>query len=349
MPDREPYLSPEEMVRRWRVSQPDTTPPGNLKVLRGPVGLSGAALFGVLLTVALYRWLPLPSANLVAAGFASRSAGLAAWLLANAALAATFAAIFFFCTRPLPGPARTMALFTVCIVPALVIAAAFTFKLYRQDSDHNFVARQNAVLHEAQARANEARIARESAANAQRERAMSEVLTLRGRVVAKWRADIETAKSSADPGVVPPMLRVAEHGTFFEVTNQGADAVCLSMERVARHADAIERCRIGGETCQALLPGATARLQLFRSGNPEGCLEAPLEFRLGDAFTPELSWWSGPAVGDYTDGDAAERYRRFSTAELAREKRLLDGLLADDARAARWIEQLAGLAPRASR
>jgi hypothetical protein len=130
------------------------------------------------------------------------------------------------------------------------------------------------------------------------------------------------------------------------VTNRLADrAICVSLQRVARRssrANDYHRCRLDLETCRELLPKASHRFQLFTTGNPPACMDAPLEFRVGTPFSPEPSWWSRSALEEFDQRPAPLPLESQPSESwpLRGNLTLLTGLLAEKTRATRWRREL---------
>jgi hypothetical protein len=98
---------------------------------------------------------------------------------------------------------------------------------------------------------------------------------------------------------------------------------------------------VGGDACVRIDSGSTRQFQTFRSGNPAGCLNAPLEFRVGTPFDPEPSWWSYSALEGLEFGAAPMATdARLSSEDIAAKIQRLEGLLVDVTRAARWKREL---------
>jgi hypothetical protein len=166
-----------------------------------------------------------------------------------------------------------------------------------------------------------------------------------GRVLDKWRADINSAQATERTGVIPPMLEVEEAGAFVRVTNIGKQQICLRLTRVARNSrrpNVVARCILDSETCREIAPGDTQRFQLFRAGNPPDCYHALLEFRVGTPLDPEPTWWSASALEEFDVLPRPELPGELKqSGEIAATTAKLNALLVDGDRAARWKRELA--------
>jgi hypothetical protein len=178
-------------------------------------------------------------------------------------------------------------------------------------------------------------------------RMLARVASLQGRwrsarsiAVEKWRADMLTANALGEIGAVPPMLVVRESGNQVQITNRGAGPACVQLARVTRpKTDAVERCQVGPSTCSVVKPGATLRLQVFRTGSKDACLHAALEFRVGNVDSPEPSWWSRTAFNEFTDPPMDIGYKE--EADLQADIARFEATVEDQGRAARWRQELA--------
>ena len=85
-------------------------------------------------------------------------------------------------------------------------------------------------------------------------------------------------------------------------------------------------------------PGATLRLQVTRTGAKDGCLNAALEFRVGNVDEPEPSWWSRTAFNTFVDPPMDIGYKDETTlqADIAR----FEATVEDQDRAARWRREM---------
>ncbi|HUQ10132.1 MAG TPA: hypothetical protein VM146_07425 [Steroidobacteraceae bacterium] len=164
--------------------------------------------------------------------------------------------------------------------------------------------------------------------------------TARSIAVEKWRADMLTATALGEIGAVPPMLTVRETGSQVQLTNRGAGPACVQLARVTRpKTDAVERCQVGPATCSMIKPGATLRLQVDRSGAKDDCLNAVLEFRVGNVDFPEPSWWSRTAFNEFADRATDISYKQ--EADLQADIARFEATVEDQGRAARWRQELA--------
>jgi hypothetical protein len=164
--------------------------------------------------------------------------------------------------------------------------------------------------------------------------------TARSIAVEKWRADILTATALGEIGAVPPMLTVRETGSLVQLTNRGAGPACVQLARVTRpNTDAVERCQVGPATCSMVKPGATLRLHVDRSGAKDNCLNAALEFRVGNVDFPEPSWWSRTAFNEFADRTLDISYKE--EADLQADIARFEATVEDQGRAARWRQELA--------
>jgi hypothetical protein len=158
--------------------------------------------------------------------------------------------------------------------------------------------------------------------------------------VEKWRADLLTANAIGEIGAAPPMLRVHETGTQVQLTNRGAEPLCVALSRVTRpDTDAVQRCRIGPERCSLVKPGATIRLQILRNGATEACQNAAFEYRVGNVDFPEPSWWSRSAINEFDDPPHDIGYK--DDADLQADIARFEATVEDADRAARWRRDIA--------
>lgn len=104
------------------------------------------------------------------------------------------------------------------------------------------------------------------------------------------------------PGIVPPMLRVADAGIGVEVTNLASEWLVVALARV-RPVDGQmgwQACplltvgEISGHYRFAIGPGQSARYAPLPSCGAE-FEGAPLEFRVGDPLPGAMGWWSDSA------------------------------------------------------
>jgi hypothetical protein len=184
--------------------------------------------------------------------------------------------------------------------------------------------------------------ARETAKKAEYAARLEKIAALNSDVESKWRADVEAARLTAEPGAVPPMLKVVEIPNAVTVTNLLDDqAVCVSLQRVAHRssrANDYDRCHLDTDTCRELLPRASFRFPQYATGNPPACQKSPLEFRVGTPLNPEPSWWSRSALEDFDARPAPEPLRTQSEDlwPLRGNIAELNNLLAESDRVQRW-------------
>jgi hypothetical protein len=158
--------------------------------------------------------------------------------------------------------------------------------------------------------------------------------------VEKWRADVLTANALGEIGAVPPMLGVRETGSHVQLTNRSPSPICVQLARVTRpNTDAVERCQVGPSTCSMVKSGATLRLQVFRTGAMDSCLNAALEFRVGNVDSPEPSWWSRTAFNTFVDPPMDIGYKDEAAIQLDIAR--FEATVEDQDRAARWRRELA--------
>jgi len=167
-------------------------------------------------------------------------------------------------------------------------------------------------------------------------------IELAAQIDAQWRADVESAGAHGRPGVVPPMLEVKSMRQQVRVSNLTDKPLYLRLSRVATAADGrIERCEFDGGNGTTIGPHDSHRFQMFRSGNTPGCMNAPVEFRVGTANDPEPSWWSQTALQDYLPkAPSFDSALEKSPDTLVAEVAALERQLADHGRAERWRASL---------
>jgi hypothetical protein len=157
--------------------------------------------------------------------------------------------------------------------------------------------------------------------------------------VEKWRADILTANALGEIGAVPPMLKVRITASQVQITNRGAGPACVQLARVTRpKTDAVQRCQVGPGTCSLVKPGATLRLPAFGTGATDSCLNAALEFRVGNVDFPEPSWWSRTAFNEFSDPPMDIGYK--DEADLQADIARFEATVEDQDRAVRWRRSL---------
>jgi uncharacterized membrane protein len=123
---------------------------------------------------------------------------------------------------------------------------------------------------------------------------------------AAWIERLKSSASHGPPGIVPPMLKVEDHGTTIRVQNIGKEEVRVALGKVSQDSTAPGGWKWCGTSVEdhpgltgiSLGSGKVATYRLY--GNCAAHFEeAPIEYRVGGVtgiFSPnQIGWWSDSA------------------------------------------------------
>jgi hypothetical protein len=174
-----------------------------------------------------------------------------------------------------------------------------------------------------------------------------QMLELTGEAHRRWREDIESAGAIGDDGMIPDMLRVQVTGNWqFRITNNSPRRICLELFRVLKRGNTVyHRCEKDWNSgCREMAPLKTADFSMPPERNSPACSDGQLEFRIGTPLKPEPSWWSRSAIDDFDrhPPDLKGKFDRMDNFQLRSEIAILEKILAEQDRAARWRRELGG-------
>jgi hypothetical protein len=158
------------------------------------------------------------------------------------------------------------------------------------------------------------------------------------RLIINWRGDVEYLGAIGKPGEVPKTLKVTELREQVEVANLSDRPMDLAMARVKPSSGGgYERCLFDNGNVIRIGPHGSYRFQIPQGGSQPGCMDGMLEFRVGEAGSEDLPWWSKSALQDVaeftpplpTTVDTSLETLRAQIADLERR-------VDDKGRADRW-------------
>jgi hypothetical protein len=173
---------------------------------------------------------------------------------------------------------------------------------------------------------------------------VGEAADITARASAKWRRDVVEAGAWGELGTLPPLVTVRRNDVGdFVFTNVSGQPICFAVARVALPA----RCDLGAfGTCQVMAPGEAVEFDTTRRRSDPPCHSGTLEFRIGNAMTSDLPWWSDSALEDFdrvTSGEGVGAVDRIDSSQLRAESMEGKKFLADTNAAERWRAVIAPL------